>query len=149
MRKTILIPFVLGALLDPAPASAQAVVELRLGLPIVLPQLVVVSPGIQVVPDVDEEVFFTSGFYWVRRDHVWYRSPNYRRGWVVVPGRGVPPGLARIPPGHYKRWHPNRAAPAGHRGGNPMFKGGGGDFGKHGDGKHGGGGKFKKHGKHD
>ncbi len=125
MRKTTLMLSLAGVLLAPALASAQAVVELRVGLPVVLPQLVVVSPGIQVVPDVDEEVFFTDGFYWVRRDDLWYRSPNHRHGWVMIPGRAVPVGLTRIPPGHYRRWHPGRPPPGAYRGGpGPAFRGG-------------------------
>ena len=61
-----------------------------------------------MVPDVNEEVFFVDGFYWVRRDARWYRSPDYRRGWAFVDMRGVPPRLVRIPPGHYRRWEPAR-----------------------------------------
>ncbi len=125
MRKTTFLLSLAGVLLAPALASAQAVVELRLGLPVVLPQLVVVAPGIQVVPDVDEEVFFTSGFYWVRRDDYWYRSPNPRRGWVVVPGRAVPPGLTRMPPGQYRHWHPGRPPPGPAYRGGPVYRGGG------------------------
>jgi hypothetical protein len=64
----------------------------------------VVQPGIQVVPDYDEEVFFTSGWYWLRRDESWYRTRDYRGGWVVVPRHAVPVALYRMPPGHYKHW---------------------------------------------
>jgi len=120
-----------------------------IGLPVVLPQLVVVSPGIQVVPGVQEEVFFVDGFYWARRDRVWYRSPSHTGGWVVMPGRGVPPGLARIPPGKYKNWKGGRAvAPAAYRGGGAYrggpaaYRGGPSVGGGHGPGKH------KGHGKH-
>jgi len=117
MRKTALSITLAAALLSPALASAQgATVELRLGLPIVLPQLVVVSPGVQVVPDVDHEVFFVDGFYWVRHDNGWYRSRSHRGGWVLAGPRIVPARLVKIPPGKYRRWKPEkRAAPAVYR----------------------------------
>jgi hypothetical protein len=40
----------------------------------------------------------------VRRDDYWYRSRNHRGGWVVVPGRQVPPRLVSMPPGRYRNW---------------------------------------------
>src|ERR1700681_375747 len=45
------------------------------------PDLVTVSPGVQVVADYDEPVFFTDGFYWRYNDGYWYRSNNYAYGW--------------------------------------------------------------------
>ena len=96
------------SLLLPAPASAQVTVSLRLDLPVVLPALVVIEPGVQVVPQVNEEIFFVDGFYWVRRDTRWYRSHNHRSGWVVVDSRGVPARLVKYPPGHYRKWDPSK-----------------------------------------
>jgi len=103
------------ALLAPALASAQiqlgASAGFTIDLPVVIPQLVVVTPGIEVVPGVDYEVFRANGFYWTRHDGRWYRSNNPRSGWVHT-RRGVPPGLTRMPPGKYRRWRPpHRAAP--------------------------------------
>jgi hypothetical protein len=106
MRNLFLAATVAASFLVPHPASAQVSVTLRLDLPVVLPRLVVVEPGIQVVPDVNEEVFFVDGFYWVRRDDHWYRSRDHRSGWVVIEPRGVPPRLVKVPPGHYRKWHP-------------------------------------------
>ncbi len=103
MRK---IALVLAFLPSLALAQAQASVQFSLNLPTVLPQLVVVQPGIRVVPDVEEEVFYTNGWYYCRHDGGWYRSHDHRGGWVFVEPRRVPPGLARIPPGQYRRWHP-------------------------------------------
>jgi hypothetical protein len=98
----------------PGLALAQMSAQVRLDLPVVLPQLVVVAPGVQVVPDVEEEVFFSSGWYWVRQDGGWYRSHSPRRGWVFVQPERVPRRLVNLPPGQYRRWHPPppRAAPA-------------------------------------
>lgn len=105
MKKIILLS---GLLALPITGSAQLSVsggvDLRLNLPVVVPQLVVVSPGIQVVPDVDEEVFFVDDYYWVRRDGGWYRSKAVRKGWVAMPVRAVPVRLVEIPRGKYKRW---------------------------------------------
>jgi len=97
----LVVAFLIGL---PALARAQVSVDVHFGLPAVLPRLVVVSPGIQVVPEMQEEVFFTNGYYFARRDNVWYRSRTHTGGWVMVPGRRVPPGLARIPPGQYRNW---------------------------------------------
>jgi hypothetical protein len=138
---------VAAALLAPALALAQASVQLQLDLPVVLPQLVVVSPGVQVVPNVEEEVFYTSSWYWVRQDGGWYRSRSPRGGWAFVQPDRVPPGLVKIPPGQYRRWQPPprrapppRPAPASWRGAAPapapVYRGGD-DRGGHG---HGGGG---------
>jgi hypothetical protein len=98
---TRMLPLLLALL--PAPALAGSIdVSIKFEAP---PALVVVSPGIQVVPDFDEEVFFVDGYYWTRRDDAWYRTHDYKGGWVVVEHDHVPPGLVKVPPGQYKRWH--------------------------------------------
>ena len=93
-------------LLALAPATAQAGGSFRLsiGLPIV-PPLVVVAPGIQVVEGCPEELFLMGGWYWCRRPDGWYRarSPRARFGWVEA--RFVPMGLVRMPLGQYRNWH--------------------------------------------
>lgn len=48
------------------------------------PDLVTVSPGVQVVADYDEPVFYTDGFYWRFYNNGWYRSNNYAAGWYFV-----------------------------------------------------------------
>ena len=67
----------------------------------------VVSEGVQVVPDYEEEVFYTDGWYWCRQNGYWYRTRNHRGGWVVVERGYVPATLVRIPPGKYKH-HKNK-----------------------------------------
>jgi hypothetical protein len=63
------------------------------------PELVYVSPGVQVVYDYNEPVFYSEGFYWRWYGGVWYRSGYYNRGWVHV--GTVPTYVARINNPHY------------------------------------------------
>lgn len=46
------------------------------------PQLVEISPGVQVVEDYDEPVFYSDSYYWHQQDGVWYRSRRHTGGWV-------------------------------------------------------------------
>jgi hypothetical protein len=94
----------------PSAASAQASVNVHFDLPLVLPRLVVVSPGVQVVPEVHEEVFFHENWYWVRREGYWYRSHDHRGGWALVPIQRVPPRLVAVPPGKYRDWKAEKHA---------------------------------------
>jgi hypothetical protein len=69
------------------------------------PPLVVVEPGVQVVQDADEEVFFVDGWYWhPGANGVWFRTRSYRGGWAAAPPRVVPAALVRIPPGQYRHY---------------------------------------------
>jgi hypothetical protein len=101
-RLALLFALVLSSV--PAFARAQVGVQIHVGLP-AAPPLVVVRPGIQVVENYDEEVFFTNGWYWTRRDNGWYRARAPRAAFVYVEPRRVPGGLVRIPPGQYRHWH--------------------------------------------
>jgi len=103
--KPLLLAAILSVALFPAPAAAQVSLRVELGLPLPpSPTLLVVQPGIQVVAGYPEEVFFVGNHYWLRRDEGWYRSVHPRAGFVVVAPSRVPPGLARLPPGHYKNY---------------------------------------------
>ena len=98
--RTNLLAAAFAALLS-VPAFAQ--VEVKISFPwLAPPPLVVVEPGIQVVPDYPEEVFFVDSWYWVRRDGRWYRARDYRAGWSYV--TAPPATLVRIPPGRYRNW---------------------------------------------
>src|SRR6266545_2330008 len=72
------------------------------------PPLVVVSPGVMVVSDCDSEVFFADGFYWTASHGGWYRTRNYRGGWVSVSRRHVPGRIARVRPGSYRHFRGGR-----------------------------------------
>lgn len=91
-----------------APAFAQVQIDVQVALPTITfqapPPLVVVQPGVQVVEDYDDEVFFVDNWYWVRRGDRWYRAKDHRGGWVVVENRAVPVTIVKLPPGHYRHW---------------------------------------------
>jgi len=110
--KNLLLASVLSLAVLPAPARPQVSVQMHVNLGAPLPPqppLVVVQPGIQVVENWDEEVFFTGGYYWVRRDDRWYRAPGPRATFVYVEPRRVPPGLVRLPPGQYRHYRKEQA----------------------------------------
>jgi hypothetical protein len=92
------------ALAVPATALGQAQFEIQLNLPAVLPPLVEVQPGVRVVRDLDEEVFFVDGRYWVRRDERWYSARSPRGRWAYVESRRAPDSLTRMPPGLFRHW---------------------------------------------
>ncbi len=97
-----------------APAAAEAHISIQLGLPAVLPPLVVVQPGVQVVQDYDREIFFVGGYYWVRQDGSWYRAHDPRARWYYVRPAYVPGAIARMPPGQYRHWHGHEGEWRGH-----------------------------------
>jgi hypothetical protein len=96
----------------PVAARAQVGVQIQVALP-AAPPMVVVQPGVQVVENQDEEVFFTNGWYWVRRDEVWYRAPRPHAAFVYVAERRVPVALVHMEPGRYRHFHHDRGE---HRG---------------------------------
>lgn len=69
------------------------------------PDLVAVGPGVQVVADYDEPVFYSDGFYWRFYDGYWYRSDNYATGWYYY--ERPPVAVLRIErPYEYRRYRP-------------------------------------------
>jgi hypothetical protein len=76
--------------------------EVRFDVP---PPMVEVQPGVLVVHDYDEEIFFVDGRYWMHgRDGRWYRANDYRGGWMSAEPRAVPGSIARLPPGRYRHY---------------------------------------------
>jgi len=96
-----------AALAFASPALAQ--VSVRVELPSIVfpapPALVLVEPGVQVVDNYDEEVFFVDGFYWHHRGPHWYRTNAYTGGWVLVEPRFVPERIVFYEPGRFRHWH--------------------------------------------
>jgi hypothetical protein len=136
MRKTALSVALAGALALPVAAAAQGgYMEIHLELPQILPPMVVIQPGVQVIPEIQHEVFFVGGVYYARHNGGWYRAPRpHGAPWVGVAPNHVPASLVKIPPGHYKNW---KAAKKDKSKSKKAFKHGGE-----------GGGNGKKHGKH-
>jgi len=70
------------------------------------PELEVVSPGVQVVDDLDYPVFFSDGFYWMWDGGYWFRSSSWRGGWAGVNAYAVPVAVRGIrSPLAYSHWH--------------------------------------------
>ena len=68
------------------------------------PDLVYVSPGVQVIADYDEPIFYSDNFYWRHQGGVWYRSSYYDRGWVYArPPSAV---ISINDPYRYRRYRP-------------------------------------------
>jgi hypothetical protein len=71
------------------------------------PDLVAVSPGVQVIADADEPLFYADGYYWLYRDNTWMRSDNYRGGFARIDVNIVPQGVRAIQQpqtyAHYRR----------------------------------------------
>lgn len=76
------------------------------------PELVAISPDVQVVADADEPLFYADGYYWLYRDSVWLRSDSYRGGFARVDVNIVPGTIRTIQQpvaySHYRR-HGGRA----------------------------------------
>lgn len=65
--------------------------------------LVEVSPGVWVVEDYHEPVFYSDGYYWAYRGGIWYRSSYYDYGFTRV--RAVPRRVRSIrSPRRYVRY---------------------------------------------
>jgi hypothetical protein len=99
-------------------------VSFTIGLPMILPPLIVVEPGFSVVSGLDSEVFFANDYYWARQDQRWYRSRDHRTGWAHVDDSHVPPAIERSPPGRYRNYRGSQA-PHGEHGRGPVDGSGG------------------------
>ncbi len=70
----------------------------------VAPDLVYVSPGVQVIADFDEPVFYADNFYWRQSGGTWYRSRYHTGGWIYAsPPRAV---LSIDRPYAYRHYRP-------------------------------------------
>lgn len=85
---------------------------------VVGPDLVYAAPGVMVIADFDQPIFYADNFYWRQEGVTWYRSTDYRSGWVYAP---PPPSIRGIDrPGrfaHYRPhgWTPRHGQPVDHR----------------------------------
>lgn len=75
------------------------------------PDLVYVSPGVQVIADYREPIFYSDSYYWRYDGNIWYRSSNYTSGWVRYQ---APVAVLRIEqPSAYAHYHGAVHASAG------------------------------------
>lgn len=105
------------------PSVGRAQVRVEVGIPLpgfelqIGGPLVYVGPGVWVLPDSRDEVFYNNGYYWARTQNHWYRSRGRQGGWGVVEDRYVPLPVMRVPPGRYRDYHApehaRRMAPPG------------------------------------
>jgi len=75
------------------------------GTATITPDLAYVAPGVQVIADYDEPIFFADGFYWWSVDGHWYRSTYYTGGWAYAPSPPVVV-LGLRDPFRYRRYRP-------------------------------------------
>ena len=141
MKKLLLgTILVVSAVVVPVPSEARVNINIGISLPppivFAAPPAVIVLPDtddVYVVPDIDVDMFFWSGWWWRLWEGRWYRSRYYNRGWAyydyvprfyfdVDPGwrgyyrdhnwRGHRWSYERIPDRrlrqNWKSWHDNR-----------------------------------------
>jgi hypothetical protein len=71
-----------------------------------MPDMAYVSPGVQVIADYDEPVFYTDGYYWrYDTNGTWYRSNTWTGGWVYA--SAPRPLLSIQQPRTYIRYRPS------------------------------------------
>ncbi len=75
------------------------------------PDLVTISPGVQVVYDYDEPVFYSDQYYWRYYNNSWYRSSQWNNGWVAY--NDVPYSIRTNVqnPNYYVRYRPANYQP--------------------------------------
>lgn len=69
------------------------------------PALVYAAPGVQVIADYEEPIFYSDNYYWRYYDGGWYRSSWYTGGWAYAsPPRAV---LSINRPYSYRHYRPH------------------------------------------
>jgi hypothetical protein len=95
----------------PHPGSAQVRVDVHIGPPpayrFSAPPPVVVIPGtyVYMIPDIDTDVFFFSGYWFRSHEGHWFRAGSYNGPWAYWPDNRVPRALMELPP-DYRRVPP-------------------------------------------
>ena len=84
------------------------------------PDLVEVEPGVQVIADYDEPVFYSDNYYWRSNGGRWERSNTYNRGWVSA----SPPTviLSINQPDRYRHYRPAGYVPRQQRNNGPQVR---------------------------
>jgi hypothetical protein len=85
MRSTLLASLLLTAAITGCTGTGTGTVQYSASGTYSSGELVEIEPGVQVVADYDEPVFYSDNYYWRLNAGVWYRSDDYRRrDWVRV-----------------------------------------------------------------
>jgi hypothetical protein len=78
------------------------------------PDLVSVTPGVQVIANYHEPIFYSAGYYWREYDGGWYRSSSYSGGWSHYHD-GAPYAVRSLPNrGYYRNYRPAGYVSRGH-----------------------------------
>lgn len=105
MLRNVLLAVAIAVAL-PATSSCGSA-EVGVAATVASPRLVWIAPGVWVLEDYDQSVFFYDGFYWWWSDGIWYRSDFYTDGWIRV--AVVPRPVLHIRhPRRYVRYHARR-----------------------------------------
>lgn len=109
MRLTF-VSLILAGTLTGCLASGGADVTYGGGVTVSTPDLVEVSPGVQVVADYDDSVFYSDGYYWRNDGGNWYRSTYYSGGWgyYASPPRAI---ISINQPYRYRNYRPSGYQP--------------------------------------
>lgn len=91
MKPTRVTACVFAVAASLAGCGATSEVEYSGTVRVTSPELILIGPGVQVIADADEPLFYSKGYYWLYRDGYWFRSDLYRGGFarvdfVLVPG---------------------------------------------------------------
>jgi hypothetical protein len=99
------IPIVLACGLFPGAAMAQTM-TVQFGPPAIRwearPAMVVIAPGVWVVEDSPDEVFYYNNWYWTQDNGHWYRTRSHNGHWRQIDRGRVPSRFHAQPAGHYR-----------------------------------------------
>jgi hypothetical protein len=112
MKKLLLGTLLLALALVPVSTMAGVHIGLNFSLPPLIefyepPELIVIPETyVYVVPDIDDEIFFYSGWWWRPWEGHWYRSQSYDSGWEYY--QRVPSFYRKIPSNWRNDYRHNR-----------------------------------------
>lgn len=80
------------------------------------PPLVEIEPGVAVVSDYGQAVYFVDDAYWYSDGGVWYRTSHWNEPWVGVEVGAVPVTVVHRDPRAYVHYHAAASARVWHEG---------------------------------
>ena len=102
-RRMILYASLVIVALAGVPLTAQAAVNVNIGIDLPGPPRLVAVPTSPVMyaPAVQSNYFFFDGRYWVFTHGAWYRARGFNGPWVGVAPRFVPAPILNVPVRYY------------------------------------------------